>query len=149
MQHISHGRPVWGKTIWICVASQTILIKSHRLRMEQIACGCRAADPSGSRSLMASTAGFTGANLFNKGLARMLQGFDFNTRLPIGPQNQDAFGGNMMETCSFSITTDWSSLNRADACAFILTGATPTRSVDLRQTSHGNLKSLSCAHVLD
>lgn len=68
------GAPVRGKTIWICVASQTILIKSYWLGIERLACGRGAPDPSGSRSLMSSTAGFTGANLFNKGLARMLQG---------------------------------------------------------------------------
>lgn len=75
MSDIFHtGAPVRGKTIWICVASQTILIKSYWLGIERLACGRGAPDPSGSRSLMSSTAGFTGANLFNKGLARTLQG---------------------------------------------------------------------------
>lgn len=80
MSYIFHtGAHVRGKTIWICVASQTILIKSYWLGIERIACGHWAPDPSGSRSLLSSTTGFTGANLFNKCLARMLRGFDFDT----------------------------------------------------------------------
>lgn len=80
LQRISHGLLVRGKTIWICVASQTILIKSYRLGIEQIACGRRAPDPSGSRSLMSSTTGFTGANFFNKRPAHGLQGLIFKSR---------------------------------------------------------------------
>lgn len=105
MSDIFHmGAPVRGKTIWICVASQTILIKSYWLGIERLACGRGAPDPSGSRSLMSSTAGFTGANLFNKGLARMLQGLIW-----IQPRHtvcgcaagHEPFGCDMMVACVF------------------------------------------------
>lgn len=69
--------PGWGKTIWICVASQTILIKSYWLGIELLACRRGAADPSGSRSLMSSTAAFTGPNMFNMSVAHMLLGVWF------------------------------------------------------------------------
>lgn len=68
--------------------------------------GAEQQPPSGSRSLKSSTAGFTGANVFNKGPAHMLWGLIVTRGLLIGPQNQDVSSGVMMETCLFSITTD-------------------------------------------
>lgn len=126
--YFTRAAPVWGKTIWICVASQTILIKSYWLGIEQLACRRGAPDPSGSRSLMSSTAGFTAANLFNKALARMLQGLILIQRHQTvcgrctGHRPETHLAANMMAACVFFLLyqsdDEFHLLNSADACDF-------------------------------